>query len=509
MDNKDTSKNLITNLIAMFVTMLLNFILTPIITEKLGLEVYSYVGIITNIISFFTVITYTLNSMVGRFYTISLQKDNNESNEYISTALYTCFMLAIVLSPIIILCTIFLDKIIVINNEYVYDVKLAFACSCIVFLLGIVNSVFSTGAYAKNKLYITNIYNIVTGIIRTIILYSVFKYFTPHIWYIALGNILQNIIVLFLAVYFFKKLIPTVVFSIKLFRRRKAIDLLSSGAFNSLIMMGNTLMTQIDLLVGNRFLDGEIVGAYAVVLTFSSTMRSIGSSLSNAFSPTTLKVYTEQGMDGLREYSNKVVSFLAILIGWPAMGIACLGCSFVSIWLKRDLNNLYYVFVVLMIPMGANLACTQLYVIQQAVNKLKIPAVASVITGIFNLGLAVFFVKYTNLGIIGVAIASSISFSLRNVIFQPLYTSYITGQPWHIFFKGLLRPVGTQIVVYILWCMIRKFICIESIFSFCFMGVLLTIIYFLITMFMLSKEERKFVISKGRRLVNGEKKFSR
>lgn len=506
MKNRDTEKNLITNIVAMLVTSLLNFVLTPVITEKLGLEVYSYVGIITNIISFFTVITYTLNSMVGRFYTISLKSDQQESNEYISTALYTCFIIGSCLIPIMIIATVFLDKLIVINPQYITDVKIAFLCSCIVFIFGIISSVFTTGAYAKNKLYITNTYNIVMGVLKTIFLYTVFKLFIPRIWYIALGNIVQQVVVLLLALFFFKKLIPGVAFSAKLFRKKKAYELLSAGAFNSLIMMGNTLMTQIDLLVGNRYIDGEIVGAYSVVLIFSTTMRSIGSALSNAFSPTTLHVYAEKGIAGLKDYSNKVVSFLAVLIGWPAMGIACLGCAFVNIWLKRDLSDLYYVFVILMLPMGANLACTQLYVVQQAVNKLKIPAVASIIAGLFNLILAVFLVKYTDFGVVGIAIASTISFSLRNLIFQPVYTSYITGQPWYVFFKGLCRPIVAQLFVYILWSIARQIIGINSFLKFVIAALLLSIVYFVVNFLTLSREERCFIISKGRGLIGGKKK---
>lgn len=507
MKNKDTAMNLITNIIAMITVMLLNFILTPIITDKLGLEVYSYVGIINNIISFFVVITYILNSMVGRFYTLSLKQSNTEANEYISTSLFTCLFIAAALLPIMVMCTLFLDKLIVIDTRYIEDVKLAFFCSCIVFVLSIINSVMTTGAYAQNKLYITNIYTIIIGIVRTTIVYLIFKFAIPHVWYIALGNIIQYIIVLIIAIIVFKKLIPSVSFSIKLFKIEKAKELLSAGTFNALIMMGNVLMTQIDLLVGNRFLNAAIVGAYAVVLTFSSTMRSIGSAFSNAFSPTTLHVYAEKGVTGIRDYSNKVVSFLAVLIGWPAMGIACLGCAFVNIWLNRDLSDLYYVFVILMLPMGANLACTQLYVVQQAMNKLTIPAIASIVSGVINLLLAIYLVAYTNLGIIGIALASSISFSIRNFLFQPLYTSYITDQPWYIFFKGLLRPICAQIIVYFIWLYYGSMLQIKTLMNFIVASILLSIVYFAISFFTLSKDEKLFVINKGRGLFNGEKKL--
>ena len=135
--NKNISKNLATNILAVFVAMLVNFIITPIVTNRLGLVAYSYVGIINNLISFFTVFTYTLNSMVGRFYTIYFQKgDNEQANAYISSALYTCFLFGIVLLLALSIFTSFLDRCIVIEPLFVKDVKLGFFCYCISFLTG-------------------------------------------------------------------------------------------------------------------------------------------------------------------------------------------------------------------------------------------------------------------------------------------------------------------------------------------------------------------------------------
>lgn len=503
--NKSIGKNMITNLAAVFVTMLTNFIVTPVITEKLGFEAYSYVGIITNLISFFTVITYTLNSMVGRFYTIHYQRDErDEANGYISSALITCLLLGALLLPVMILATIFLDKIIIINPNFVTDVKIAFFCSCISFIFSTINSVFATGAYAKNKLYVTNSYTIIVGIIKTTLLYIAFKLLQPHIWFISISAALQTFIVMCLALYCFKKLIPEVKFSVKLFSKHKAKELLKAGSFNSVILMGNTLMTHIDLLIGNRFIDGAIVGTYSVILMFSSIMRNIGTSVSNAFSPMTLKIYTNKGVEGLRSYSNRVVSILGLLLGWPSVIIACIGSSFVSIWLHRDVSEYYYIFVILMLPMGANMACTQLYVVQQALNKLKIPALASIVAGVFNLVFALFLVRVCNLGIYGIAIASTVSFSLRNIVFQPLYTSIITNQNPLAFFAGLVKPVAVSAVLYIIWNFIRDKIVISGMLDFILVGGLLSCMYFFISFMTMSKEEKNMLLEKIQNFKKGK-----
>ena len=493
--SKNISKNLITNLLAVFVTMLVNFIITPVVTNRLGLVAYSYVGIINNLLSFFTVLTYTLNSMVGRFYTIHYQQKNvKEANGYISSALYTCIILGAILFPVLAIVTNFLDTLIVIEPEFVNDVKLAFFCSCISFLISTINSVFATGAYATNKLYITNTYTIMAGIIKAILTYSLFKFLEPHIWFISITTLLQNISVALLAYLCFLKLIPTVRFSTRFFSLKKSFDLLKAGAFNSVIMMGNTLMTQIDLLVGNRVIDAEAVGAYSIILTFSTMMRSLGSALSNSFSPTTLKIYAIKGVDGVREYSNQVVSLLGIILGWPSVIIACIGCSFVNIWLNRDLSDLYYIFVILMLPMGVNLACTQLYVVQQAVNKLKIPASASIIAGVFNIILAVVLAK--KMGIYGIAIASTICFSLRNIVFQTLYTSIITKQKIYAYLIGLVKPLLSSFILFAIWSIVRLRVAINGIVEFIFVAFALSVLYFSISFIIMNHKERDMLIFK-------------
>lgn len=488
---KQLSLNLITNLIAMVISLGINYLITPYVTKQLGIGAYSYVTIITNIISFFTVITYTLNSMVGRFYTIAYNESEKKSNQYISTAFFSCIALAIILFPVILFMTFNLDKIIIIDKELKKDVQFAFFISSMTFLLSTISSIMLTGTYAKNKLNINNTINIIANSLKGIVVFTLFYLFSAKIWFIGLGGLAQALLSIILGYICFKHFIPTVKFRIKFFKKEYAKELILAGLFNSVILLGNNLMTQVDLIVGNRFIfDTELLGKYSVVLLFSNTIRQIASALSSAFSPTTIKLYAQKKYDELVKYTNKAVSICSTILGWPVSIIASLLVAFVFVWLKQDFTQYQYLFIIMLMSLLPNMAISQLNVLNQAMNKLKVPAIASIIAGFLNIILAIIFVKVFEWGIYGIAIASIISLTLRNLIFAPIYASIITNQKCYIYYKPLLKSTGVSIITCILGILIRKIYLVKSLTDIIIVAIILSIEYLGITYCILNKNEK-------------------
>lgn len=496
--NKRIGINVITNLIAMILSLLINFFLTPILTNRLGMGAYSYVGIITNVLSFFTVLTYTLNSMVGRFYTYTYNNDKNLSNKYISSALVTCLLLAAVLFPILSICSYKLDSFIKIDINLVNDVKFAFFLSSCTFLLGTISSVFFTGAYCKNRLDLSNIINIIANILRTLLIFLLFKLFDSHIWYIGFSTIIQNIICIILGYIIFKRLIPEVNFSLKLFDLKYARELLSAGLFNSVILLGQNLMTQIDLLVGNRYIDSELIGKYAVILLFSNTLRSLASALSSAFSPTTVNAYSKGDLKYVVKNSSSAVDFCGTILGWPISIIASLGIYFLSFWLHKDFCEFKYMIILMMLPLNVNLSVSQLNVVNQAANKLKLPAISAIVCGIINFGLAILLTKI--IGLWGILIASVIGYTLNNLIVLPFYTAKITNQNLFTYYNGLIRPFICTITTCFIGLVLVKYLDCKNITMFFAECVILTCIYFILIFVLINKEQKELIFSKIKNL---------
>ena len=134
--------NILTNILVIFLNLAFNLYVTPLYINKLGLGVYGYIGVITNFISFLSVMTIILNSMVGRFYAISInQNQREEANKYISTAFYVGLGLDILLLPVLIFIAIHLDSFIVVSPEYLGDVKIAFILTAFAFLINVISLV--------------------------------------------------------------------------------------------------------------------------------------------------------------------------------------------------------------------------------------------------------------------------------------------------------------------------------------------------------------------------------
>jgi len=69
--NKKTMLSLISSLIAMALTMVISFFLSPYIVSNFGAEANGFTQLANNFVNYATLITIALNSMAGRFITIS------------------------------------------------------------------------------------------------------------------------------------------------------------------------------------------------------------------------------------------------------------------------------------------------------------------------------------------------------------------------------------------------------------------------------------------------------
>ena len=84
--NKQLVINMAANLLSTVVGFCVSFFLTPFIIERVGIEANGFVSLAGNFMGYATIVTTALNSMAGRFITISIhQEDYDETNKYMSS----------------------------------------------------------------------------------------------------------------------------------------------------------------------------------------------------------------------------------------------------------------------------------------------------------------------------------------------------------------------------------------------------------------------------------------
>ena len=89
---KQFTVNLICQVLVFVFNLIINFLMTPYMLQKLGSEAYGFIGLVNNFISYLSVVTIALNSLAGRYITISFHRNESEKcEEYYSSVFLPMF----------------------------------------------------------------------------------------------------------------------------------------------------------------------------------------------------------------------------------------------------------------------------------------------------------------------------------------------------------------------------------------------------------------------------------
>lgn len=493
--------NLIFNLIASLITFLLSVVIsmwmTPFIIKSIGTEAYGFIPLTQNFISIMSVLTVALSSVIARFITVAIkQNDHSRVQYYFNTYLFSALILSGVLVTFFFILAIFVDKIIDVPNYLLFDVRISIIISGLLLITTYIGTVFIAAPFSANKLYITKGIEALNALVKSVLIIGLLTLLMPKIWYVNLGAFIAGLISFILNVAFFKKILPFIKINCRYFKLSYLSELLTSGIWNSIGQVGVLLFLAIDIFVANITLGAEKAGVYAAILQFPLLLRTLAGIIAGVFAPVIISHYAKKNMYALVQYANHSVKLNGLLISLPASLICGLAGALLSVWLGPDfaqykwlliLNAIYLIFVLSIMPLNH---------IFTAVNKLKVPAIVTILLGILNLILAIILSGYTSLGLYGILIAGATALTLKNFIFVPLYSAYVTGQPYNTYFKGIFQPIIGALVTIIISIIIQRFYSIENWIDLIFGGLFVSIFYILFSyLFLLNKEEKLLINS--------------
>lgn len=493
---KKSFLNLTFNFLSMAFSMGLSFWITPFIINTMGAESYGFVPLTQQLINYMTVITLSITSINGRFFTIAKKQGNlSLAQEFFSSALCGSIAGSLILSAVLVPCTLYIDRILNIPAHLVRDVRLSFLLYGVIFLISFVTSIFNVGAFSNNKLYITSSISIVNVTVKTFATVGLLLIFTPHIWHVSLGALVAAFVTMLITVLAFARLEP----AIKIFRLSvsKLREILMSGVWVSFSEIGAILFLQIDLLVSNWNLGPTIAGQYAVVLTLPATLRTLSGAIISIFVPTVISFFAVGEIKEMIRYINNAVKYTGLALSLP-IGMVCgLGSVLLSLWINPQYAQYGLVLAVLTIHLSINLSVQVIMSVQTAFNKLRTPAFATFFMGIINFLLAFSLTKYFGMGVMSIALSGGIVLTAKNAVFTPLYVAKITGQKWNTYFKGVLKPAATTSFVAALSYLAQKIYNIKNFYEFILVCCIISLIYLAFVYFvMLGKSERSLFLKR-------------
>lgn len=430
------------NFLSFGINIVVGLWLIPYLIKNLGTAAYGLIPLAMVFTEYVSLITISINSAITRFITIDIQNNNWEkANKTISTAFVAILMLIFLQILILGYITHDIARLINIPEGFVKDAYYLFALTFTGYLISLFSSIFSTSMYAKNRLDLTKTVDISRATVRIITLVSLFVLVKPSLIIVGIANLLGSITSLVLSYSIRKKLTPNISMKISSFDKVIFKRIATMGGWIIISQVGYLLFLKIDLLVINLFIGPEAGGQYAAVQQWNNLIRTIGAILSGLIGPMIIITYSKNDIQGVVKYGYLGVRYLSSIIG-IITGILCgLATPLLDVWLGHDFKQFSTLLFIMLCHLSINIGVLPLFSINTALNKVKLPGLATLSMGLINLVMAIVFVKIFDLGILGVALAGLIVLTLKNGVFTPWYASYILKSKISTFYKPLLWGV--------------------------------------------------------------------
>ncbi len=497
--SKETAINLISNIISLCFSIGIGFFLSPYIVRHLGTEANGYTGLANNFVTYATLLTTALNSMAARFIAIEYHKGNMEEARkyYSSVMLGNIAIIAIFILPAVLMVAN-LHNLINITPEHLRDVKILFAFVFANFLVSLITSVLFASTYVTNKLYYQNVYNVASSVLNALLLLGLFGFFEPKMYYVSLVGLILSIGRLAVAAVVKKRIMDDIKFDGKKFSIRYIVKLVSSGIWNTINQCGNILMTGLDLLLTNLFINPYEMGILSIAKTIPNYIIQLGAMVNNNFSPSLTITYATSEKEDIVRNLRSAMKISSIMMSIPIMVFISFGESFYSLWMPTVDSSKVVILSFLTCMSFIPFAGSQvLYNVYTTMNKLKVNSIVIIITGAINVIVVYILLKFTDLGTFAVAGVSSVITIVRNLVVTVPYTAKLLKLKWYTFYKDVLISCLCGLAVFVISRFVKIFIVGNTWITLIFAVGISVILGFVVEIvILLNKEERTVLINK-------------
>jgi O-antigen/teichoic acid export membrane protein len=488
--------NVLSNIIMLGLNMVVGIWLTPYLIGHLGVASYGLVPLANSVTSYMSVLNAALNSAVGRFLTIDLRRsERGTAIRTFNTAFWGSIGLGIILLPLVVGISAAAPLFFNVPPGQEQATRWLFAAVMTAYLISVVQSVFTVSPFASNRFDLMNMVPFTRLLVRVAMIVSLFALLIPQVWQVGLGTLVGTLAALAVAVVIWRRLTPELSINLRAFDRSRLRDLFGMGGWMTVNQVGSLLFLQIDLIVVNIFLGAEAGGRYGSVLQWSVLLRTLSGAIAGVITPVLLSQYARGDLHRLATTSRQAVKLLGLGMALP-VGLVCgLSAPLLSVWLGPEFTKLSLLLIVLTAHLSINLAVRPLFSAQVALNKVKWPGIVTLLMGLLNVVLAVWWVDWGMNGL-GVALAGAVVLTIKNTLFTPLYGAHIEGLAWHTYLRSLVPGVLGAVAVGLAGSAWARAFDPSSWFALIGVGLLLSLLYSAFAYALgLNSDDRRLLIS--------------
>lgn len=446
--------NVISNATMLAVKLFFGLWFTRYLIQSLGVAIYGVITLSMVVTSYMKIVNSALNHSVGRYLTIEIrQKRSRFANQTFNTAFWSYLGISIILFPILIGFSLATPHVFDIPLGYERGTKYLFLGVTLAYLVSIVRSSFDVCMFASNRFDLQNAIFASDLISRMLLIFLLFQIINPAMEPVGFGILFGVIVSLVLAISIWRWVTPELFVNLKAFDRSRLNQLTGMSIWLIITQIGSLLIQDVGIIVVNVILGAEASGRYGSINQLSIMLRELARVIATTLPPVFLSLYATGQLDRMKKLVKKSVKLLGLVIALPIGLVVGLSVSILKIWLGPEFMDLNILLVILVSHLCINLSIYPLLSVQVAANKVKIPAMVTLILGLLNMILSVVWAKWGSNGF-GIALAGALTLTVKNVFFIPIYVAYIQKAPWNTYLfdiiPGFLGFIGIGLISYFL-----------------------------------------------------------
>lgn len=480
---KQVGINMLANIVSYSANLIISFVLTPYLINVLGKEIYSFYPMANQIVSYLSVLTSAMNTMASRFVTVSLVNENDEeANRYYSSAVFSNILISIVLCIPMVIIVVFLERFMNVPINAVAAVKTLYILIFTSTLVSIVTSTYGIATFAKNRIDLRSFRELVTAILKLFLYVILYRFFSPSIVYVGIVSLVVVLVTTGFQVVYTKRLLPQISIRRNYVSRKHTIEMLSASIWNAINSFGNILLVGTSMVLANILYGAEASGVYSIVQTVPQFINGVICMLVGIFYPIITYKYAEKDYKGLIvEISNtqKIVG----VCGCAVISVfSALANQFFSLWTPGEnatyLATLSFITILPHFVISCMWTLTNLNVVM---NKVKVPAIYTLISGIINVSFVVLGFNVFKFDLIMIPVISTVLQILWVGIFIPIYACYNLKIKYYTFYPTLCKLIFCSAVSMMIIVYIKQFFNLDSWLKFILFGGIcgcITLIWF-------------------------------
>jgi O-antigen/teichoic acid export membrane protein len=380
-------KNLFFNVISLLINIGIGFFYTPYLVRSLGIIAYGIIPLAMILSQYITILTTSLTGTLTRFYAVEIQNlDFVTASKYLSSSLFVILLIIGITIPIFSIIIINIESIFNIPQHFLKSTRILFFFTFLSFYLSLFSSYFNITLYANNRLDLLNVLNVFRNSTKIIFNILFFEFLSKDIKYIGYGNLVSEIIVFLLSFYFF--LIYTnkeVKLKLKYFEKTSLLVIGSMTLWVIIHQLGDLAIYKINVYFVNSYWSTKESGALGAITDFGSYIMIVIGVVSTLFGPLILIAFSKKNHEEVKEMVINNSLIIGLLTTILASLFICFSKQFLNLWLGNGFEKYSYWFVLKLIDLPFFAAAGVFAFVYRSWNKVKLPALMTVVIGFVNI----------------------------------------------------------------------------------------------------------------------------